>query len=310
MRDEICDNLLLTHTEYDELYKSAPHRYKRYTIPKKSKPQLKREICQPAKELKIIQKYIIENIINSFPVHDCAMAYQKNKSAYLNAHRHKDNTYIIKLDFLNFFNSITAHDFKEFLDKAGTINNEYIPYLLNFLFFYDYKKGSLYLSIGAPSSPFISNVLLYDFDEGINKFCLENNVIYTRYADDITLSSNHLEPLNKCYKYVLDNLKLGQIKNLKINDDKTKFLSKKYKRIITGFVISNTGNVSLGRNKKREIRGMVHSALNDKLNTYEDLNYLIGILGHIKSFDKEYWSSLEKTYGSKFWKSLQDKIEN
>ncbi|MFM0213986.1 reverse transcriptase domain-containing protein, partial [Paraburkholderia sediminicola] len=46
---------------------------------------------------------------------------------------------------------------------------------------------------GAPTSPAISSIILKAFDESVERFCAANNLIYSRYADDIAISSRELE---------------------------------------------------------------------------------------------------------------------
>ena len=47
-----------------------------------------------------------------------------------------------------------------------------------------------FLPQGAPTSSYISNLVMRDFDEEIGSFCEKNNISYTRYSDDMTFSGN------------------------------------------------------------------------------------------------------------------------
>lgn len=306
IKSNICKKLLLTYSEYDDLLRTAPARYKVYTVPKKSNPRLSRTICQPAKELKLVQRHLVREYLSDYPVHEHATAYIKGKSAYLNSKHHARNSYIVKIDFKNFFNSIKASDFVKFMSENNIHNllEKDIKNFVHFLFWYNYKVKELVLSIGAPSSPIASNIILYDFDTKVNDFCASLGCVYTRYADDITISSNAYEPLSQCYAFIGENLGLSKIEHIELNEQKTKFLSKKGKRIVTGFVISNSEQVSLGREKKRIIRAMAHKALNNHDISRDDLNYLKGILGHIKHFDGAYLKALENTYGEDFFSQI------
>ena len=49
-----------------------------------------------------------------------------------------------------------------------------------------YYKESL--PQGAPTSPAITNIIMYDFDERVGEFCAERGIAYTRYCDDMTFS--------------------------------------------------------------------------------------------------------------------------
>ena len=49
-----------------------------------------------------------------------------------------------------------------------------------------HRKTKLILSVGAPSSPVISNFCMYEFDNRIHAACNKLEITYTRYADDLT----------------------------------------------------------------------------------------------------------------------------
>ena len=114
------------------------------------------------------------------------------------------------------------------------------------------------MSIGAPSSPFISNTILFDFDCLLTDLCNEANVTYTRYADDLTLTTNVQGALYKFPQIITPILASLEYPKLKINDAKTIFSSKKNNRHVTGLVLTNENKVSLGRERKRYIRSLVY----------------------------------------------------
>ena len=45
----------------------------------------------------------------------------------------------------------------------------------------------------APTSPAITDIIMYDFDEIVGEFCNAKNIAYTRYCDDMTLSGDFNE---------------------------------------------------------------------------------------------------------------------
>lgn len=307
LKAKMCESLALTLSELDELAHTAPGRYKVYPIKKKSGGS--RTICQPAQEVKFVQKFLIKKYLSHYAIHNCATAYVEGSSAYKNSLRHSGNSYIIKIDFKNFFNSIKAQDFENFIEKNNIFKftKEEIKILSYFLFWWDRYTKQLVLSIGAPSSPIVSNIMLLPFDLVIDEFCKKKSCVYTRYADDITLSSKAKNNLMECYEFLLAHISQAGISSLSINQQKTKFLSKKGKRIVTGYIISNEGKSSLGREKKRQIRAMIHGALlKARPDSLSKINYIVGILGHVGFSDQVFWSSLEETYGQDFFKKLLD----
>lgn len=47
---------------------------------------------------------------------------------------------------------------------------------------------NMYLPQGACTSPILANIVCEKMDNEVNKFCKQNGAVYTRYADDITIS--------------------------------------------------------------------------------------------------------------------------
>ncbi|WP_256824116.1 reverse transcriptase domain-containing protein, partial [Rodentibacter caecimuris] len=151
----------------------------------------------------------------------------------------------------------------------------------------------LYLSIGAPTSPFISNIIMLDFDTRLSDFCAKNDIVYTRYADDLAFSTNtpnklSLLPLE--IEKILENIDCP--KKLKINKEKTVFTSRKHNRTLTGLVISNNGDISIGREKKRQLRAIAHKASLGLLESIE-IEKFKGMLAFLLSIDPELSRSLK-----------------
>lgn len=274
---------------------SAPYRYKFHEIHKRHGGT--REIAQPVKSLKIVQRWIIRNYLSQLPIHPIvAVAYVKNKNIKDFAEPHKNNCFLLKLDFKNFFNSIKLSDFNEYC-KENNISEENARNLGMLLFCKNKENNEYYLSIGAPSSPVLSNILMAKFDNLVFDFCKQNGIIYTRYADDLAFSTNEPNTLKeKLVPYINDLCQnLNYPKHLTINADKTIFTSKKHNRTLTGLVISNDGNISIGRDKKRKLRAMAHKVKLKQLPP-EQMGTLIGKIAFLKSIDPDFANQLEEKY--------------
>src|SRR6266446_5286765 len=87
-----------------KLATTASHRYKTYTIPKRTGGT--RTIHHPARELKLLQRWLLQNVLTALPVHTAATAYSKESSIRRNAEMHVANNYILRVDFHNFFPSL------------------------------------------------------------------------------------------------------------------------------------------------------------------------------------------------------------
>lgn len=292
----LSKSLLLSSNQFQKYIRTVPFRYKRYNIKKRSGSGF-REIAQPTKAVKRIQTQSVEILAKNLPIHPCAYAYQKGRGIKENALIHSKNRYLLKLDFKDFFNSIVPEIFFNIVKKHNlNLSDDDKTTLENLLFYRRHRKSPLTLSIGAPSSPFVSNAIMYFFDKEISNSCYQINVRYTRYADDLTFSTNKkgvLPILPKLIEKVLTTHFNGKIK---INNDKTVLSSKAFNRHVTGVTINNNGNLSLGRNRKRVISSMIHKFKHNSL-SMEDSLKLHGLLGHALYIEPEFISRMDKKYG-------------
>lgn len=294
MKQERLNNYLST----------CPYRYKVYEIQKRN-GRGSRTIAHPAKELKFIQSTVMELFFNELPVHTSCTAYVKGKNIKENALKHANNQYLLKIDFKDFFPSIRSDDFIEHLKKyyspEFTTENEKI---IRSIFFYKKtRSGPLTLSIGAPSSPFISNTILFDLDSKLYDLCKQSNICYTRYADDLAFSTNKKGLLFKFFKYIKEVIQEVEYPSLTLNPNKTVFLSKKDNRHITGLVLTNEGTISIGRKKKRIIKSLIHRFNKGELRE-EDRLYLSGYLSFIWSVEPSFLDQMKRKYGDQTIQSI------
>lgn len=291
--DKLLADLSLTPSQLTRVVARAPRTYKVYTIPKKSGGY--RVIAQPAKETKYVQEWLIQNLFSDLPIHISAAAYVKGASIKKNALRHADNSYMVKLDFKNFFSSVRAEDVRQHLQRHfENLTDTELDYISRVSCIK--SADSLVLSVGSPASPVLTNSIMYDFDIAVLKWCEENGFKYSRYADDLTFSTSvrnvsvNVEPM---VRGILNGLAYPR---LSLNEEKTIHLSKRGRRQITGLVVTNAGAVSLGRSRKREISSMVHKF---SLGTLPDQEIfrLQGLLGFVCDAEPLFLGRLIAKYG-------------
>lgn len=216
-----------------------------------------------------------------------------------------ENQYLVKMDFLNFFNSIDEVLLKDRFVKQAIVFTDEDYLLLKGLVFWSPTKtndGKAILSVGAPSSPMLSNFVMYEFDSLISTVCDSLKVSYTRYADDLFFSTNNenvLKDIPNIVRYFVDYI-YGD--SLRLNESKTVFTSKAHNRHVTGIVINNSDQLSLGRERKRYIRTMVFNAINGKA-SIQDLTKLQGLLSYSQSIEPTFIESLFRKYS-------EDKVRN
>jgi hypothetical protein len=280
------------------LIRTAPFRYKVFKVEKRN-GKGKRTIAQPAREVKDLQYWVMEKILHNFPIHSAATAYRAGRSITTNAAKHAPNHFLLKMDFKDFFNSIRSDDLDAYLRKLSSEEwgDKDIEYLKRILFWDKERRGRLVMSIGAPSSPMLSNILLYDFDRRVQAFCTPRRVRYSRYADDLAFSTNKPNVLREVEVEVVRICKRMRHPKLTVNAEKTVHASARVARRVTGLVLTNEGSVSLGRDRKRLIRAQIHRFLMGGLNL-EEKGKLRGMLAFVNSAEPSFIEKLRDHYGS------------
>ena len=244
--------------------------YNKYHIKKRNGNN--RNILSPYIELKKIQKSILK-ILYEKKSSIYAKAYIKNVNLKENVKIHNKQNYILKLDISNFFENISYVDIYNIYKEYGFSNR--ICGLLTHLTTYDD-----YLPQGAPTSPYLSNLVLRDFDYEIGNWCKNRDINYTRYSDDMTFS---MKEYNKeLIRFVRVKLyKLG----LQLNENKISLISKSRKQKITGIVVNNKIQVDVKYRKKirQEIYYIKKYGIDDHLKRVNEKkeNYLDSLYGRI-----------------------------
>ena len=280
----------------ERVINSAPRRYKVYSIPKRS-GRGQRIIAQPSKEVKALQYWVMHNILFKLDVHASAKAYIEGSGILNNALPHSAGNYLIKLDFKDFFYSIKANDFMSYISESNQISySEPDLQKLLYILFYDKGQDGHCLSIGAPSSPLLSNIIMYNFDKMIYEYCVDKGIIYTRYSDDISITTSSPVLRNDVLIRIRQLLVELPYPRLQINEDKTIYASKANKRIVTGLVVTNDGKISIGRAKKRLIRAQIHKYSQGQLGE-DKIRHLKGMIAYVNSVEPEFVIKMKNKYG-------------
>lgn len=291
VKAKLLADLPFNQRELDVLLETAPKRYKRHFIEKRN-GRGKREIAQPTAEVKLLQAWVSSNFLKSMSIHEAATAYREGKRIKDHAMPHLKTNFLLKLDFVDFFNSIKAQDFTKYLsNQYKELSPEDIRLLANILFMRVPGSRVLRLSIGAPTSPMISNIVMYDFDSKLTEKCAAIGVKYTRYADDIALSTNQPNVLSEVFVFIQNFCKIQRSPKLKINENKTVFTSRKHLRKLTGIILTPERKLSIGRERKRLIRATFHRMSTGEYSPAEFLK-LRGLLAFAASVEPAFLDSL------------------
>lgn len=273
----------------------APQRYRVFSIPKRDGVAM-RTIAHPSKPLKIIQRYLAREYISQLPVSDAAHAYREGRGIKSNAVVHSKSPVIMKLDFKDFFHSIVPADLLSRLPTEIQENQTTSKIFELSLFWLNYNTKALCLAIGAPSSPMVSNAIMYQIDEAILEAMNLIGVNYTRYADDLTFSGASIEVLEAAEQSVRALIAETKSPRLTLNEKKRGIYTRGMKRMVTGVKLTPQGNVSLGRERKRQISSAVFRAKIGNVSVAQ-LKITRGWLAFANAVEPEFLDRLRKKYG-------------
>lgn len=256
--------------------------YRNFSINKQTHGM--RDINAPLPTLDILQHFIKDNILDSYPqrVSKYAKAYKQNTSIKENVRFHRSSNYVIKLDVVDFFGNIDNK--KVFLLFKSMGFSPEIASILSVLC----SLNDHSIPQGSVTSPQISNMIMFDFDNCIGNYAIQKSVRYTRYADDITISGNNIADLKSVSHEIYRLLyKMG----LRLNSRKSRLLYPNQKQRITGITVNSVLNVDI--KVRQNLRLELHHYLSDhsdyhlrsKLgpdySNYDHLTYARHLLGKI-----------------------------
>jgi len=234
--------------------------YKRFSIAKRSGGRRYIKVPKPA--LAHVQRWIHQHILAPVPSHRASFAFLKGKSIKDCAKLHCEARWLIKLDIENFFETVSEIQvFWAFrylgyqplvsfeLARLCTIATpDHSPRRLfsNWRAIKSYeaikKYDQLllgYLPQGAPSSPLLSNLVMRDCDRKIAKIAKDYGLVYSRYSDDITLSSSAIVFCRKNAQKVIDDVyKVLSQQGYLANFRKTKVISPRARKIVLGLNVN------------------------------------------------------------------------
>ena len=292
----LCGATGLGPSEMRRLVESAPERYKEFEIPKRKGGV--RKIAQPSREIKFLQRIFMREFLEALPIHEAATAYRKGFTLARNAVPHAGpGRPILKIDLKDFFLSLRSRDWGRYCLQTHILEDPEDIRLSERLLFYRPLGGRvLRLSVGAPSSPMVSNILMFEIDSRISESISSDEVVYTRYADDMTFSARRTGYMVRVKKNVTNVIREVQYPKLSINRQKTTYATARYHREVTGLVLANDGRVTIGRDKKRIVSSKVYHFKSGDLSEKE-ISALAGLLAYINSVEPQFIGRLQSKYG-------------
>lgn len=221
--------------------------YHPFTIPKRGSGE--RRILAPNRDLKRLQRRILQRILEQLPVHEAVTGFEQGQSIVTNARAHSGKALVLRMDIQDFFPSTKAPKLRAYFKHLGWDDKA-----ANQLVQWCTWNGVL--PQGAPTSPRLSSVLNYKLDARLAGLAKKFNATYTRYADDLTFSFDHDTPalygpvIRLCEKILAEEgYTLHKRRKLHVR-------RAHQQQLVTGLVVNR--EVNLPRATRRRLRAVAH----------------------------------------------------
>lgn len=303
--------------------------YKMFAISKRSGGR--RHIHVVHKQLHRVQQFINQEILQKVKPHSAAQAFYSGGGVQQCAQMHCNARWLFQFDLQNFFHSINEIEAYEVFEGLGykpllafelarLCTTTRLPKHNRSLLLPNHRQGypkcykfyhwpSTPLGVlpqGAASSPMLSNLVAMELDKHLQQLADELGAVYTRYADDITLSlANDLPKQITVGKVHRKVTKLIRLYGYQVNKNKTRVAGPGSKKLVLGLLVdSNTPRLSKQTYKRIErllyackkygvISTASHEGFNSALGFY---NHLSGLVAYTKSVDTQRWEEFNQSF--------------
>jgi retron-type reverse transcriptase len=249
----------------------ADKKYTKFKIPKRGGGE--REICAPAEPLKTLQRRLAnvlyacsDQIDHESGRRPLSHGFRRRHSIITNARRHKRRRYVLNLDLQDFFPSFNFGRIRGFFICNNNFKlNEKVATIIAQIACHENA-----LPQGSPCSPIIANLIAHLLDVRLAQLAKHNLLTYSRYADDLTLSTSQrtfpasiATPANSGgSEWTLGTDLVNTIKSagFAVNPAKTRMQFRMSRQVVTGLIVN--AKVNIRREYYRSARAMCHSLFN------------------------------------------------
>lgn len=271
--------------------------YTTFSIPKASGGY--RTISAPNEALKVAHTEIAQILYYKFNLlyHDCCFSYFPHRCAKdaLLVHQNFDSHWFLKADLKDFFPNTTKEFIINQLNKLlpiaemGIVRGTLLDRVLEKLVDFCLLNGGL--PQGAPLSPMITNLIMIPIDYELHKKFKSMRMRYTRYADDILVSSR-VKATPTSITNIIQEVLTNQNAPYIINSDKTRYGSRAGANWNLGLMLNKDNNITVGHKRKQQIKAGVYNMLRDFSNgirwDYEQTTALLGSIAYMRSVESGY----------------------
>lgn len=263
--DALCEHLGISKKRLSFLlYVLSPtQRYRSFDL-RKRKSKLTRTIKSPIKPLKEIQKKLAKDFLDTYRTPLNVYGYVKDRDVVEKAEKHVGQRWVARIDLENFFGSFNFGRVRGMFRSKPFCFPDALATVLAQL-----CVDTNELPQGAPTSPVISNILMWRLDARLRRMAREHRCVYTRYADDLVFSTNTRRMSSGiCNVLNADSdapivrpgdalLKEIQDEGLTVNDSKTRLYGRTERQQVTGLTVNE--KVNLDRKYVKDLRAVLYA---------------------------------------------------
>lgn len=240
--------------------------YTCFTIPKRDGSE--RLVSAPKRQLKWVQRQILEKIVSSVSAHQAAHGFILGRSTVTNAVKHQGAAILVKFDLTDFFPTIHFYRVLGLFASLGYfVGNtrfqtaddakQVAPTLARLCCYTSDSRawGTAVLPQGAPTSPAISNLVCRRLDARLDGLAKRSGGVYTRYADDLTFSFKEDPPDLGRFRWWVDQV--CHQEGFFVNQAKFRVIRASQRQVVTGIVVNDALRVP--REARRRFRAILHN---------------------------------------------------
>jgi RNA-directed DNA polymerase len=230
--------------------------YKEFEIKKRSGGA--RAIAAPNTGLKSIQKCLADKLSDIYMVKKPVHGFVNGRNILSNAKMHSRKRLVFKVDLKDFFPSIHFGRVRGlFSSRPYEFKRDIAIIIAKIACFNDS------LPQGSPCSPVISNMICAYLDKQLGEMAKSFGCYYTRYADDLTFSTNKkIFPegiaalVNSKWEAGVVLKKIVEDNTFTINVEKYSMRTRSDRQLVTGIVVNDYPNIR--RKSIKQVRSMLH----------------------------------------------------
>lgn len=261
---DVATLLEIEHSQLHYITSSRRERYayRAFQIPKKSGGS--RDILAPHPTVRLLQQKLLTVLDLVYDAHPAAHGFVARRSIVTNAQPHQGKRFVLNVDLEDFFPSITFPRVGGVFMKRFQLPAPAATVLARVCCNTDHEPD--HLPQGAPTSPIISNMICHSMDHALVQLAKSHGLFYTRYADDLTFSTNRRPfPEAVAVEHEGRLLRLGtaltrvveEDSGFTLNQRKSRLFDKARRQEVTGLTVNRRPNVQ--RHRIRELRGILHA---------------------------------------------------